>query len=173
VATSLNHPTMIESDGHVDSLCHLRILHRFSEEGTLFCSPGEEIWAVVLVTQDKEIPLKLGLALRLVADYLARTRHIPQSATQIAAGLRYSAFHLKHGHRGGISQRRKISRSFVREYVKRLRQALEIAFLEAGVAIDARRILLSHATTGTEILYQLKAVIEWVHIEGGESCIAS
>jgi hypothetical protein len=160
-------PTTVESDGYTAPLCHLRILHRFAEEGTLFCSAGEEIWAVVLVSQETEIPLRIGLALRLLVDYLARTRHIPQSATQIAAGIRYSTFHLKHGHRGGIAQRRKISRSFVREYVKRLRQALEIASLEAGVAMDPNRVLVSCPTVGAEILYQLKATVEWAHVEVG------
>lgn len=168
MATSLNHAITTELNERVVPTCHLRILHRFKKEGTLFCSPGEEIWALILLTsQGREIHLRLSLALRILADYLARTRHIPQSATQIAAGLRQSPFHLKHGRRGGVSQRRKISRSHIRVYIRRLRQALEIAFQEAGLPLDPNRVLVSLPTTGTEVLYQLKAAIEWTHVEIG------
>jgi hypothetical protein len=157
----------VEFQERVTSKCHLRILHRFGKDGMMFCSAGEEVWAVMLVVRDKEIHLRLCVALRLLIDYLARTRHIPQSASQIIAGLRQSEFHLKHGHLGGVPQRRKISRSLIREYVRRIRKALGIAFLEAGLQIDAKHVLVSQPTTGTEVLYQLKALVEWVHIEKG------
>ena len=147
--------------------CRLRILHRFGKTGTLFCSPGEEIWTVLLVLPGRNINLRLSLALRILVDYLARTRHIPQSATQIAAGLRKSPFHLNHGSRGGVPQRRRMSRSHIRVYIKRLRQALEIAFQEAGLPLDAHRFLVSLTTTGNEVLYQLKATVEWNHVEIG------
>jgi len=156
VATSLHHAITTEFNECVVPTCHIRILHRFGQEGTLFCSPGEEIWTVMIVFQGRDIHLRLSLATRILADYLARTRHIPQSATQIAAGLRQSPFHLKHGHRGGLSQRRKISRSHIRVYIKRLRQALAIAFQEAGLPLDPIRVLVSLPTTGTDLALRMR-----------------
>jgi hypothetical protein len=141
----------------------LRITHRFQLEGTL-CRPGEEIWTISLICRELEIPLALSLALRQVVNYLAETRHVPQSASQIAAGMRRSAFYTRHGMNSGVHSRRKISRSAIKEYVKRIRQALALAFDEAGLQMNPNRVLVSKATMGNEIHYQLRARIEWVHL---------
>jgi len=144
----------------------LRITHRFQLAGTL-CRPGEEIWAISLICRERETPLPLSLALRQVLNYLAETRHVPQNASQIAAGMRRSAFYIKHGMNSGVPSRRKISRSAVKEYVKRIRRALALAFGEAGLRLDPNRILVSKTTMGNEVHYQLRAAIEWMHL--GES----
>jgi hypothetical protein len=89
----------------------------------------------------------------------------PQSATQIAAGMRWSAFYVKHGMNSGIPSRRKISRSAVKEYIKRIRKAFEFSFREIGLNLDSKRVLLSKTTMGNEINYQLRAQIEWVHLD--------
>jgi hypothetical protein len=141
----------------------LRIAHRFQRLGTE-CQAGEEIWAISVVNRGREALLPLGLALRLVVNYLAETRHIPQSATQIAAGMRRSAFYVKHGMNSGILSKRKISRSAVKEYVKRIRKAFGISFREVALALDPKRVLVSKTTVGNEIHYQLRARIEWVHL---------
>lgn len=164
---SPNPVKMPDASRYFHDAYRLQILHRFGNAGTLFCSPGEEIWTVLLILPGKQIHLRLSLALRLLVDYLARTRHVPQSATQIAAGLRQSPFHMNHGRRGGVAQRRKMSRSHIRVYVRRLRQALDVAFREAGLPLDPTRVLVSLPTTGNEVLYQLKAAIEWRHVEVG------
>jgi|SRR5580700_1443805 hypothetical protein len=141
----------------------LRIVHRFQIPGTN-CQAGEEIWLISIVHRGREIILPLTLALRQVVNYLAETKHIPQSATQIAAGMRRSAFYVKHGMNSGIPSRRKISRSTVKEYIKRIRKAFDFSFREMGLDLDPKRVLVSKTTMGNEIHYQLRARIEWVHL---------
>jgi hypothetical protein len=82
---------------------------------------------------------------------------IPQSATQIAAGMRRSAFYVKHGLNSGIPSKRKISRSAVKEYIKRIRKAFDLSFLEIGLDLDPKRVFVSKTTMGNEIHYQLRA----------------
>lgn len=146
----------------------LRIVHRFWQPGTE-CLPGEEVWAVFLVLRGREVRLPLSLAVRLLLNYLAETKHIPQSATQIVAGMRRSDFYARHGSYSGVPSRRKISRSAVKEYIKRLRMALNVAFREAALGLDPKHVLVSRKTTGNEIQYQLRAAIQWVHVADDHS----
>jgi hypothetical protein len=148
----------------------LRIVHRFQRPGA-DCQAGEEIWAISVVHRGREIILPLSLALRQIVNYLAETRHIPQSATQIAAGMRRSAFYAKHGMNSGVLSRRKISRSAIKEYIRRIRKAIDLAFREAALDLDSRRVLVSRTTMGNEIHYQLRATIEWSHV--GNDCARS
>jgi len=141
-----------------------RILHRFHAPGT-DCAPGEEVAGVYLVHRGREYFLRLPLALRLLFDYLARHSHLPQSATQIEAGIRAELFYTEHG--AAVMERgkfiRSIPRSYVRVYIDRLRLALEKAFLEAGLLMDARAVVLCQETVMNETGYRLKANFEWTH----------
>jgi len=146
---------------------HLRIVHRFQTPGTL-CLPGEEIWMISVVHRGREAYLPLSLALRQIVNYLAKTKHTPQSATQIAAGMRRSAFYAQHGMNSGVTSKRKISRSAVKEYVQRIRKAFDLAFREIALDLDPKRVLVSKATMGNEINYQLRVKVEWIHF--GDDC---
>lgn len=141
----------------------LKITHRFWKPGTE-CLCGEEVWAAFLVCHGREFRLPLSLALRLLLNYLAENRHVPQSATQITAGTRCSPFYAKHGANSGVILRRKVTRSAIKEYVKRLRLAFTVAFQEAGLNLDSRRVLISQRTMGNEVQYQLRATIQWAHV---------
>ncbi len=141
---------------------HIKIFHRFQRVSSA-CGPGEEIWGIKLSFSQREAAVPLGLSLKLLFDYLARTQ-MPMSASQIAAGIRHSEFHRKHGLNGSTLQRRKIARSAIREYMKRIRIALNLALNEVGLPLDASRVLVSEPTIGNEILYRLKAKIEWIHL---------
>lgn len=145
---------------------HFRILHRFHTPGSN-CAPGEEVAGIYLVHRGREYILKLPLALRLLFDFLARHTHLPQSATQIQAGIRADRFYTQHATAavGNNKFTRSIPRSYVRVYIERLRSALENAFREAGLLMDARAVLLSHETVMNEVGYRLKANYEWVHID--------
>jgi hypothetical protein len=145
----------------------VRIVHRFHEAGT-YCRVGEEVWAVNLVHRGHEIPLRLSLALRLLVNYLAETRHVPQSAAQIAAGINRASFYTSHGKNSGVVSRRKISRSAVKEYVKRIRKAFNFGFREIALNLNSKSVLVSRITMGNETHYQLRAAIEWVHF--GDDC---
>jgi hypothetical protein len=104
------------------------------------------------------------LALRLLFDYLAIHRRSAQSATQIAAGM-CSQFYEEHGSNSGTPSKRRISRSAVKEYVKRIRKALGIAMQEEGFACRHPELLISHRTVGNEVLYSLHAAVGWIHQE--------
>jgi hypothetical protein len=144
---------------------HFRIVHRFHKPGTN-CAPGEEIFAVYLVHRGREYPLRLNLALRILFDYLAHHSHLPQSATQIEAGIRASRFYAEHASNvmGHTTFTRSIPRSYVRVYIERLRTALEMAFQEAGLSVDPQTVLLKQETVMNEVGHRLRANFEWVHI---------
>ena len=145
---------------------HFRILHRFHQPGS-DCVPGEEIAGIYLVFRGREYFVRLPLALRLLFDYLARHSHLPQSASQIEAGIRADHFYMQHGATvmGTDKFTRSIPRSYVRVYVERLRLALENSFREAGGLMDAGAVILSQVTVMNEVGYRLKASIEWRHID--------
>jgi len=142
----------------------LEIIHNYQVQGVSGqCHPGEEVSRVLLACRGRHTIVPLPLALRLVVDYLARYRHIPQSATQIAAGMRISEFYLRHGMNSGELSRRKISRSAIKEYVKRIRKALAIAFRDAQLGLDPTQVLVSEDTVSNETTYRLRAAVTWHH----------
>jgi hypothetical protein len=140
----------------------LQIIHRF-RIADVRCHDGEEVAAVLLVHGSRSVQIGLSLALRLIVDYLARHRNIGQSASQVAAGIRTSSFYRNHGANSGASSRRKISRTAIKEYVKRIRRALSSALREVGLDVNPTQILVSHRTEGNEVLYKLRAAVEWLH----------
>lgn len=143
-----------------------RIVHRFRAAGA-HCLPGEEIAGIVLVFHRLEHTLPLSLALRMLFDYLAKHRRLPQSSAQIVAGIRTDAFYSKHGTniRIGVRQTRKFSRSSIKEYIKRLRRALKVAFDQAGLRLNPCSVLVSEPTESNEVRYHLKACIDWTHMD--------
>jgi len=143
---------------------HLRIVHRFCEPGML-CTPGEEVAVAYLVHRGQLYSLRLSLALRMLIDYLAKHSHFPQSASQIETGMRADAFYVRHGGNAMLHNglKRKISRSAIKEYIKRLRLALDLAFRQAGLKLDPLRVVVSEPTVMNEVGYRLKASIEWFH----------
>jgi hypothetical protein len=141
----------------------IRIVHRFRKPGTE-CSWGEEVFAASVIDRGRPTPIPLPLAPKLLLNYLAEHCHVGQSAAQIAAGIRASLFYRRHGINSGVLTMRKINRPSVKEYVKRLRQALAAAFERAGLAIDPMTVLVSEKTEGNEVLYRLRAHVEWQHL---------
>jgi hypothetical protein len=140
----------------------LEVVHRF-RKGPCGCQNGEEVFAVFLLSRGDRILIRLPLALRLIFDYLARHRRVPQSATEIASGMRATAFYRDHGANSGVPSRRKISRTAVKEYVKRIRVALADALDAARLPLNANTVLESVATPGNEVLYALRATVAWLH----------
>lgn len=129
------------------------------------CQAGEEVSRVLLESRGKQAIVPLALATRLVFDYLARTRHLPQTATQISAGMRRKDFYRNHGLNSGELSVRRICRTAVKEYVKRIREALAVAFQIVALPLDPKRVLVSKATDGNEVQYHLQASIEWLHVD--------
>ena len=81
--------------------------------------------------------------------------------------MRADPFYLKHGVNAFPRNelRRRISRSAIKEYIKRLRRALVIAFREAGLSFDPRRVVVSQPTVSNEVGYRLKATVDWFHVD--------
>lgn len=142
---------------------HFWIYHRFREPGC-HCAAGEEIAAVYLWCGTNEYWLPLPLALRIVFDFLAHSR-LPLNAAQISAGITASAFYRNHGanSRSNLRFTRRIAKSSVKEFVKRIRKALAIAFAEAHLELDPLAVLRSEKTVGNQVAYLLKARCEWLH----------
>jgi hypothetical protein len=67
----------------------------------------------------------------------------------------------------GLSRSKSTSESVassVKEYIKRIRKALDMALSEAGLNLDASKVLVSEQTVGNEVVYRLKATFEWLHV---------
>lgn len=142
------------------------IVHRYQiEVDGSRCQPGEEVSHVVLVFRGRFIVVPLPLALLLLFDFLARHRHFPQSASQIMRAMHSSDFYRKHGQNAGLLSVRRFSRSAIKEYIMRIRKALARAFEEAGLPLDARKVLLSQTSNGTGVFYRLKAAVTWRHLD--------
>jgi hypothetical protein len=131
------------------------------------CAPEEEILAILLVYRGREYHLRLSLALRILFDYLARHSRLPQSARQIELGIRADDFYKRYAANatGRTVLTRRIPRSAVKVYIKRLHLAFSLAFQNAGMRIDPADVLISRKTVGNEVGYQLKASCDWTHID--------
>jgi hypothetical protein len=142
------------------------ILHRFWQPETN-CVAGEVIAEVLLIQHGKRVSVPLSTRLLLVFDYLARHQRLPQSASQIAAGMRLDPFCLKHGTNAAANRSlsKRVSRTAVKQQIVRLRAALTSAFAEAGLSLDPGRVVVSEETAVNEVRYFLKAAVEWEHVE--------
>jgi hypothetical protein len=138
---------------------HFRVLYRFRMPGSSGRLPGQEIFAVFLVYRGREYQLRLTLAQRFVFEYLANHCRLAQNARQIELGIRaddFYKFHAKNAN-GRTVHTRRIPRSSIKEHVRRLHQALEMVFQEAGLGIEPRGVLIVQDTVGNEGVYRLRA----------------
>lgn len=141
----------------------LRVLHRLRQGSD--CCPGEEVAQAWVIRGSEVFRLKLSTRGLLLPDYFAR-RRLPQSASQIESGMRADRFCTEHAFNVLRSRRPPtlIGRRSVRVYVERIRQALALAFEEAGIDLDPRSVLVSdRAVDCNEVAYLLKANVEWIH----------
>jgi hypothetical protein len=143
------------------------IVHRHRLPGT-DCANGEEVWAILFTARGHEYQLRLSPALLLLGDYLLRNQRFAQTASQISGGIHASSFYSgKYAQNGeGRKQRmRRIPRTAIREYIRRLHKALALAFQEANLGIDPRDVLTVEESVGNQVLYQWKAVVEVIHFD--------
>lgn len=140
------------------------VLHRFQCPGTN-CLAGEEVTAVWFVHDDVSFQIRLSLALRLLFDHLGRYRWLAQSAAQIESSMRADPFYTRHAAnaRSEARQTRRIARSAVKTYIRRIRDALQSAFTQAGTMLKPEQVLVSEPMAGNEVGYRLRAVVRWIH----------
>lgn len=145
---------------------HFQIVHRFRLPG-IECGPGEEVFAVFWVFRGRKYQLRLSTTLLLLFNYLAHHLHTAQNAKQIELGIRADDFYRQHAKnaRSEIVLVRQISRSAVRELIKRLHLALAIVFREANLSLDPNQVVVVKHTVGNEVQYQLKATYCTIHID--------
>lgn len=166
-------PILQEVDLLVDELQDLsaagpqfEILHQYRIPGT-DCAPGEEVAVVKLLNRGRPYLLPLSITLLLLFDYLAHHSHLPQTASQITAGMKAAPFYQQHGANAASHVRltRKISLSSIKVYIERLRSALQQAFIDAQMRLDPFTVLVSRPTSSNQVGYQLRARFEWIHID--------
>jgi hypothetical protein len=131
---------------------HFRIFHQFRAPGTE-CLPGEEVLAICLDYRGREYQLPLSPSLLLICDYLLRHSRFAQTATQISIGIHESGFYAEHGRNVGRQRTRRIPRSAIREYIRRLHRALAIALKKAGLSIDPESILVVEQSVSNHARY--------------------
>jgi hypothetical protein len=146
---------------------HFRIVHRFRMPGSDYCVAGEETFGIFLCHRGCAYQLRLSLTQRLIFDYLARHSGLAQSARQIELGMRTDDFCRFHATNvsGRAALTRRVPRSSIKEHVRRLHRGLGLAFQEAGMRVDPRKVLIVQDTAGNEVLYRLRATINWTHID--------
>ena len=139
-----------------------RIVHRYSQGS---CAPGEEIAGVFLVQQHKMFQLSLGLAQRLLFDFLAQHRQISLDSLQILSGLRGDWFYRDHAVNSGYRQIKKIRRQAIKVLIQRVREAMDETFKQAQLTCNAWDVLRSPSAAGTKrALYRLHADVRWQHL---------
>lgn len=153
---------LAESERFAASGPHFTIVRRCKSKHK--CLP-DEILAICYVYRSREIHVPLPSKLALLFDYLARHRHLPQTASRIEMGIKADGYTRRHGPNGNGSQKTmRIARASIKQYVHRIREAIGRAFLEAGVSIAPQDVLVSEPTTGREVTYRLRANVRWIHI---------
>jgi len=149
---------------------HFRIIHRFRAPRTE-CWPGEEVIAIFLVYRGHEYQLSLSPAPLLIADYLLRHSRFAQTASQIASGIRSDGFYAEHGRNAGRQRIKRIPRSAVREYIRRLHQALAMAASKAGLSIDPENILVVEQSVSNHAIYRWRGVVEIAHLDSAAATL--
>ncbi len=155
---------LAEVDALMSGFLRFRIIHRFRIPAT-DCMPGEEVLAIILIHRRREYQLPLSPALLLLADYLLRHSRYAQTATQIATGIHAAAFYAEHAKNGQSRRTRRIPRSAVKVYIRRLHRALALMLEVAKVPIDPERVLTKQKAVSNHVLYQWKAIVDVIHCD--------
>jgi hypothetical protein len=111
-----------------------------------------------------------GTALAALGQSVRRGRKCPTlrsgaEAVRPSFLWRLKDFYRDHALNSGAPEVRKICRTAVKEYVRRIREALSVAFQKAALPLDPKHVLVSEATDGNEVHYHLEASIEWIHVD--------
>lgn len=143
-----------------------RVVHRSSAFGSIGCTVGEEVFRIYLLSRSRAYFARFPLSQRLLFDNFARHRPVPRSAAQIACSMRTEKFYVEHGKGAclGRSMVRRFAPASIKEYIKRLRVSLAQLFEEAKLGADPCSVLNTVCTTSNEVLYVLRATVEWEHV---------
>lgn len=143
---------------------HLNVFLRIPANGKYHRHAEGEPWAIVMVFRGKEECLPLADSLLYFLNYLCHTRHIPQTANQIAIGMRKTrtSRQLMTDTRGAV---RKFGRGSVKIYVARTRDAIDVGLKKLAVPLSSTKILVSEKSASNQTLYRLRVTVEWIICE--------
>ena len=132
---------------------HLVIQYKSEKDGR------KRIVSVLLVHRSRPFQIKLSRLGRIFIEYLARRRHVWQTATEIEAGI--NELYADDATRPHSKRRIPlIARRIAKVYVQRLRGALGRTFHEAGLKADPYHVLRSERSETNQAVYKLQCTAE-------------
>ena len=145
---------------------HFKIIHSFGLPAAyevIGCVPGEALVGVWLTNRGREYQLPFSTTTGLLFDYFARHRWTWQTAGQIERAVRGDVLFLAW--RRSSKRRRALPhRTSIKGHVRRIRLAIASTFSEAGLVLGPESVMVSRPTVGNEVVYQLRASIDCIHI---------
>ena len=133
------------------------------------CLPGETVEQFGIALRSGMIPLSLSPTGLVVADVLARKRHMLLTAAQIERLLASDAFCVRLGANASPAPRLavRLTRRSIKVYIQRLRRQLGTALEAAGFAMLPEEILVSERTDLSNVVtYRLAIPCEFIHLDG-------
>jgi len=142
---------------------HIIVEHRNHKRGTI-CAAGETIGDILL---GGPAPRSFGFSdmSLLLVDCLCRYR-LPLSAEKIGQIMCTDPFYVHYagnviGRNHSVSRPKRRS---VRSCVHRAQRRMGAVFIEAGLNLDPRTILVSQASEASTLVYRLRATMSLIHI---------
>ncbi|HEY5214950.1 MAG TPA: hypothetical protein VIJ38_18215 [Acidobacteriaceae bacterium] len=145
---------------------HFIVTHGNHRSG-LLCTSGETVEQVSMGYRWNEFPLYLSPTGLLIFDCLCRHRQISLTARRIAQILASDLFYVHNGANAHGGRRKLIhpDRVSIKVHIQRIREQIAKAAVEAGLALDPSRILISEMTDSNTVVYRLKASVEFRHCQ--------
>lgn len=144
----------------------LVVIHGHHQPETV-CLHGETVKQAFLVFDRKEYSLCLSPTGLLILDCLARHCPVPLTAMQIKDILSTDPFYLRHGANtlGGGRAVVRANRASIKVCIQRIRVQLRKTLMDAGLALESSRILISEATDNNIVAYRLGVIPEFRHCQ--------
>jgi hypothetical protein len=145
------------------------IIHDYTENPGE-CRPGEEPVASIMTCHLGSYWIPWSPTHLLTFDFLCRHRRIPLDAWSIAAKMQLDPFVLQNAANapGNIPRPARMSRTGVRQQIKRMRDVLANLISEESLDLDAWDIIRSIESSTRTVRYFIDAELSWRHWPGPE-----
>lgn len=146
---------------------HFIVTHRNCVPGA-GCLPGEAIDDAALGGFVEPHSLRLARTSLLLMDCLCKYR-VSLTALRIEEIMKSEPFYTEYGlrQRGCDQILSRPDRNSVRVYISRIREQMKRVFLECGLNLDPKQVLVAENTDSNTTAYRLRATAEFVHIDMG------
>ena len=144
---------------------HLIVTHLYHLHGTV-CAAGERVGDIAIGGFPKPVSLGLTHMSQVLVDCFCRY-HMPLSALRIEEIMNTDPFYINYatnriGHNQVVS---RPDRNSTRVYIGRIHKRMETVFRRLGLRLDPEQILTSETADSNVCIYQLRASVEFVHID--------